>query len=477
MSSSDTSFSALREQHSALTYRSYSYRVTRDGLELTFELALEPNTIFTPRVVIHGVTQEMVDAIPEVELRTYVFHLGLAELPSYWKAACPPLVKIEAGSLSPDQIEWWHDLFIKGLGEFFFVNDIDPSQDDVLKIQAATSDQQPKASDMHQRSSREDYQRVLLPIGGGKDSAVTLDIMTQLLPKESLGAVLLNPTQAAIDITTVSGIEPIITISRTIDPKLLELNAQGYLNGHTPFSAYLAFLTVFVGRVFDYDAIAVSNERSANQGNIEFHGQNINHQYSKSFAFEQSFVSYASKFLASSPYYFSFLRPLYEVQIAQLFARSAKKESRYLESFRSCNRGHATNSWCGDCAKCLFAFVILYPFVDEDELVAAFGQNLFERDDLIPTAFDLVGKGPHKPLDCVGMYEESLAAYYLSYQKVKKDTKRLSTMLSEIYTKVIQKVNNIEQETQKILRGWDNEHGLPPRFEKMLREELFPNEE
>ncbi len=57
-------------------------------------------------------------------LRDMIFSLGMVELISYWKIACPPRVVVKAGALSQEQVGWWKNLYFNGLGEFFYVNQI-----------------------------------------------------------------------------------------------------------------------------------------------------------------------------------------------------------------------------------------------------------------------------------------------------------------------------------------------------------------
>ena len=112
---------------------------------------------------------------------------------------------------------------------------------------------------------------------------VTLELLKR--GEQDVIPFLLNPKKEQEEILKIAGLKnPIIAI-RTIDPRLLQLKGKGYLNGHTPFSAYLAFLSVLCATLFDIKYIALSNERSSNEGNVRYLGKTINHQYSKSFEF------------------------------------------------------------------------------------------------------------------------------------------------------------------------------------------------
>ena len=57
---------------------------------------------------------------------------------------------------------------------------------------------------------------------------------------------LINPTIAAKDSVHIAGYneEDIILIKRYLDPTLLKLNEEGFLNGHIPLSAEFAFISI-----------------------------------------------------------------------------------------------------------------------------------------------------------------------------------------------------------------------------------------
>jgi len=226
-------------------------------LHVAFEFAAPPKVHFRPTLIIHGVTKRDLDRVGEEVLDNLVFHLGMIELFSYWKATASPEIVIRAGSLSKEQETWWEDLLYKGMGQYFYENRIKFTTPNFVTIRAQKS----TPSVLY----KEDLlRRTLIPIGGGKDGIVTWE----LLKKESLDstAFVLNPTQTHKQIFRVGKMQKPITVTRTIDPTLLKLNQKGYLNGHTPFSAYLAFLTVFTAVLFDYRYIAFSNEQSSNEG-------------------------------------------------------------------------------------------------------------------------------------------------------------------------------------------------------------------
>jgi hypothetical protein len=191
-----------------------------------------------------------------------------------------------------------------------------------------------------------------------------------------------------------------VILHREIAPQLLELNKQNFLNGHTPFSAMLAFYTLLASYGTATRCIALSNESSANEPTIP--GTDINHQYSKSLEFEEYFRRYVKENMNDCAHYFSYLRPLNELQIAKKFAQYRQ----YHPVFKSCNVGSKENKWCCTCSKCLFACLILAPFLTDKELITIFGEDLLDKPEMQQYFDELCGLAPNKPFECVGTVAE-----------------------------------------------------------------------
>jgi hypothetical protein len=179
------------------------------------------------------------------------------------------------------------------MGEFFYVNQIDFRSPDYLKI-AARKPNGENTFQMH-AGHRRPARRSLVLVSGGKDSALALHALREA--GEEFNCLLLNPPPSAMVVAAIAGCTGPIIVRRTLDPRMLELNRQGYLNGHTPFSAYLAFLGLTGAVLFDYDRVVVSNERSSDEGNVRFLGAEINHQYPRP-AFETAMREYTRAYLA-----------------------------------------------------------------------------------------------------------------------------------------------------------------------------------
>ncbi len=387
-----TLYEILREKHPEFIYHSYTHDAQSNTFEYHFSMGehhFYPTWIF-PFSLPKGCDRALVDEI--------AFSLGMTELVSYWKSACPPVVKVECGYLSDWQKRWWKKLYFNGLSEFFYRNKIDADFESFMTIDTA---EQTKPALNSER--RNEMSGVLVPVGGGKDSVVTLELLKKY--GADITAYAINGRKAITGCIEAAGIEPSdnVCAKRTLDKTLLELNKQGYLNGHTPFSAIVAFSAVLCAAMRGQRYIALSNESSANEAYVD--GTEINHQYSKSTRFERDFREYCERSFGGyerCPEYFSLLRPWSEWQIAREFV----KYPQYFAVFQSCNLGGKTDIWCCDCAKCLYVYILLAAFLDDDRLTEIFGCNMLEKSELSAMFDGLVLDGEDKPFECVGTRDE-----------------------------------------------------------------------
>lgn len=445
---------SYRQRYPIFYYESYEIISEDNSLKLLFHYSTPPDLKFTAQTILRNVPSSW-QTLPAGVLENLVFHIGLIEALSYWKATCSPQIVIKAGGLDQTQIEWWKYLLLHGMREYFYVNQIDFTGSDFISISTTTSAPYPVYT-----ASLTD--RSLIPLGGGRDSALTAQILYDA--GKSLGCMLLNPIPSAYRIAQAVGCPEPIVIQRKIDPALLEVNRQGYLNGHTPFSACLAMLNALCLVLYDYKYIVIANERSSNEGNTIFLGEQINHQYSKSLDFEQRFNNYLRKYLVAEGHYFSFVRPLYELQIGQAFCQYPQ----LLPLFRSCNRNQKTDSWCGNCPKCLSVFITSYPFMDYERLITVFGSDYFENIAVMPIIRELAGQTEHKPFECVTTLAETLVSLSLSVKKCLHDGRKLPSVLELAVKEILFDTNEIDAMTTKLLTYDSSQQLMPVEFEEIL---------
>ena len=386
-----------------------------------------------------------------------IFHLGLAEMFSYWKLTCSPLIDISAGKLDNEQIRWWKDLLFKGMAQYFYENKIDFTPNNFINITTS-------GKDTISNLTQVDGEKVFIPIGGGKDSIVTLET---LVDSDLADAVLIiyPTTSHSTKVAKKSGVKNILTVLRTIDPQLIKLNTQGFLNGHIPYTNILFFISLISAYLNRYKNIVFSNEKSSDEENIKYLDKNINHQYSKTFAFENMFRKYNQEYL-SNINLFSFLRPLYDIQIAKIFSRYEK----YFEIVRSCNIGQQRGVWCCNCSKCLSTFILLFPFIGQQKIEKIFPHNLYEDGQLIPILDDLILEDRVKPFECVGTREELKVGLHLSFNLYQKG--KLPKLLSYAENKYFTGKDDTEFKAETILNNWDENNNLPKKFSKILKNEI-----
>ena len=474
----------LREQYPRFLYKGYETEEDSQSLKITYQFEIPGLSSFAPAWIFPKRQGDERRWCEDRQVREMIFSLGMVELVSYWKTACPPMVQVECGYLGKEQIAWWKDLYFNGLGEFFYVNKIEEaSPEDFMEIRCENGSGkdsgkgagngagngknglEPAGSSAMPLSAAAvvpSADDVLVPIGGGKDSVVTLELLRRAGKK--ITGYIINPRGATIHTAEKAALdgEHVICAKRTLDPNMLELNRQGYLNGHTPFSALVAFSSILAARLWGLSMIALSNESSANESTVQ--GSTVNHQYSKSFKFEQDFHWYQTHYLEGSAGYFSLLRPLSEFQIARYFAGQKK----YHSVFRSCNAGSKTDSWCGHCPKCLFVYLILSPFLSQNELEEIFGRNMLSDVDMKETLDQLIGIQEEKPFECVGSRDEINTAICLTIDHLARQGEHLPALLS--YYKTTDLYHQYRDREETYFSYFDEENLVPEDLAQVVRE-------
>jgi len=323
---------------------------------------------------------------------------------SYYKTYIPPEIVIRQGELDPAMADFFSKTYQRGLGEFWYVNKLDPRTPVTIP---ATTEQ--AVTPLHHTGNGQ-----LVAVGGGKDSLLTIELLRR--ENADLTTWSLGHRQQMTPLVERIGL-PHCWVERTWDPQLLALKDQDAYNGHIPISAIFGCVGVIVAILSGKRDIVVSNEQSANEPTLHYQGVAINHQYSKSQEFEEDFQQYLHHTFGDSIRYYSLLRPFSEIRIGELFAKVGF--DTYKDVFSSCNRAYVHNSthmsWCGECPKCAFVFMALTPFIPREQLEQVWGgKNLLLDPALEPLYRQLLGIEGDKPLECIGEIKESRAAMRLA---------------------------------------------------------------
>lgn len=447
-------FCEVREKYPKFIYNDYKIREEEDKLVIEYDFEIENLTKFNPRIEILKKNFKF-NKINSNEVKNIVFNLGMVEAISYFKSTCSPQFFIKCGKLDDFQENWFKKLYYLGLGEFRFINNIKVEQNKLVEFTSI-------GEDIDVKPNENKFTGCVIPVGGGKDSNVTMNLLKKY--KNDSLVFMIGGKKVSKDCAKVAGYaeEQIIEVKRIIDKNLLELNKKGFFNGHTPFSAIVAFISYLCSYMLEKKYIALSNEDSANETNVD--GENINHQYSKTIEFENDFREYAKKYLKADIEYFSMLRPISELQIAMLFSRIED----FHPIFKSCNVGSKSEPWmwCCDCPKCLFVYTILSPFLYKEKLINIFGEDLFEKEKLLKTFVELCGYGETKPFECVGTYSEIRFAISKTIENLEKQDKKLPYLL-EYYR------NNFELSKENLLEFYNENNNLPEEFAEILKDKLL----
>ena len=442
----------LREKYPEFLYKNYEIIEENNKIILKFCFEIPGLQIFNPTIEFDKKDFKINDINTNIA-KNIVFNIGMVEAISYFKATCSPKFIVECGGLDEEQIKWFEKLIYLGLGELRYVNNINIQENEFVKIEAKGKKLELEAPI--------NTKGILIPVGGGKDSNVTLDLLSKY--KEDINPIYMGKNEVPIDCAITAGYErkDIIVLKRNLDKNLIELNKQGFINGHTPFSALVAFTTYFISYLLGKKFIALSNEDSANESNVK--GENINHQYSKTIEFENDFRWYANKYLKQDINYFSMLRPISELQIGMLFSKIEK----YHKVFKSCNQGSKNEEWiwCNNCPKCLFVYIILSPFLYKEKLINIFGEDLYENKKLLQTFIELCGYGETKPFECVGTYSEVNWAI----SKTIKDIGDNDLPFLLKYYKENYPLDNLADDK---LTYFNDNNNVPEEFIKLLKERI-----
>ncbi|MCL7713387.1 UDP-N-acetyl-alpha-D-muramoyl-L-alanyl-L-glutamate epimerase [Stenotrophomonas mori] len=415
--------------------------------------AFDDGPEMTETVTVPGAPFPMEDARADAVQRALRL-LHLVAGVSYYKAAVPPRVAIDSYAVDAETAALVESIYLHGLGEFAYRNGLDLRGRFSLPVAAPLAPAQAVGLRRH----------ALVAIGGGKDSLVSIEALRKAAVAETITWI--GGSQLIRACAERTGL-PMLNIGRTLAPELFELNRQGAWNGHIPVTAVNSAIMVLAALVRGVDQVVFSNERSASYGSQIAGTGEVNHQWSKGWAFEKAFGEHVQRHVAADLHYYSLLRPLSELAVARQFARN----DYYDAHFSSCNRNfhilgeRPVNRWCGVCPKCHFVFLALAPFMPKTRLVRIFGRNLLDDAEQAGGFDALLEFQDHKPFECVGEGRESRAAMaaLATRPEWREDA------LVKRFANLIQPTLAADELRLEPLLGIDGEHRIPATLWERLR--------
>jgi hypothetical protein len=378
---------------------------------VTLEFAFAAGDLrFRPVVEITGLRPDEAGRAVTVTARRLVRALAIIEAFSYWKALCSPVIEVALPAPDAAELGWWQAFWPGAMGEFFYRNQIDYTAPEFLVIRGPAGGEDaggaPGAGGPPAPGGTAGPPLVLF--SGGKDSlALARVVSASAGPAAPVDFFLYNPGERLRGLAgSLASGGRLVQVRRAMLPELLRLNAAGHPNGHTPFSAYLAFAAMLTGYLRGSGPVMAGNSRSDDEPNVaSYLGRPVNHQWTKSYECETAVRAYRDRWLPGAPGYSSPLRPLYEVQI---IASLAGDVDAYLRT-ASCNRVPA-GGWCRSCAKCAWVFLATAALFGHDLAIRKTGADMFADPALSGVYQEMAGLAGVKPFECTGSEDEVRAA-------------------------------------------------------------------
>ncbi len=320
--------------------------------------------------------------------------LALAVSVSYLKATLPGRVELVGRPIGPAGHALLAALLTDGLAELALRAGLGPLDGTItLGPPPATPPSSPATADTRPGT--------LVTVGGGKDSALSLALAARNDPDVLALAVNARPPMERTAAWAEVGL---VRVERELDRELLALNDRGAINGHVPITAIVMAAASVAAALLGRGTVLVSNERSADAATRDVDGWRVNHQYSKSRAFER-LLGAALDEAGAGVRVVSLLRPLGELAVGRAVAR----EPGLVARTTSCNAAFALDGpgegWCGRCDKCRFVQLVLAPFTPRERLVADLGFDALD-DPAQVDGFARMLDPATKPFECVGTVAE-----------------------------------------------------------------------
>lgn len=398
---------------SSFTFGTYKIDAQRGIITFNYRVKFKYgiSKTFKDKLVFENVPKESWDKIPkdvlESTLQALLIILGI----NYWCAFPTKNINIEGFVLTKKQADFWDALYLNGLGEFFY--DMKMDFHDLISFPYDNSIKEPIAGRIKLK------ERALLLNGAGKDSILSAETLKELgVPFDFFA---FAPTPAHNKIASLVGSKT-IKVNRSRDPLLDWIMMYLGVSSSYPSVSTFTFVAVMLSELLGYNSIVFSNERSADFGNLNYLGLEVNHQWCKSSEAEKMVNDYIQSYITPDISTSSLLRKYSELEIVRRFVQYPK----YLNHVTSCNSYFwlprymqltMNNAyWCKRCPKCVFLFTCFTAFLPKEKVLEMFKEDLYTNRKLLPLFRQILGVEGFKPLDCVGEPEEMILAMHYAKQ-------------------------------------------------------------
>ncbi len=337
----------------------------------------------------------------------------------------------------------------ESLTEFRYLQGLDPSR--VIEV---TSDGAPLQPISYTPST----DSALMMNGGGKDSCVSAELLQAVgIPFTWFNA---HPIETRFRVIDRSGVPDQVSVDFHIDPAVRE--GRRYNWGVKPYLFTVLSISLMVAYLRGHRYLITGSEQSADDPNLIYKGVEVNHQVGKTYSFECFFNTLVSEAVMENVLHFSIARPFTDLRLAEMFSHFPQ----YYDVFFSCNRGMGTDEWCNDCHKCAFIFLALYPFMEHQEMVKIFGEDIVQKPAMRQHMLELVTEGI-KPWECVGSLGESrLALQYLLRKHPGLEDQNASPTWADMQA-ACSSLNEAE-EYEHSMKCFHTAHSIPPAYVEAL---------
>ncbi len=393
------------------TFGAYKINKKRSIVTFTYQVKFRfgITKTFTDKLYLKNIPKEAWEKIPEsvleATLQALLIMLGI----NYWCVFPTKNIRIKSFTLTKKQADFWNSLYLNGLGEFFY--DMKMDFRDLIAFPYNDSTFVPTASRF------ERPERALLLNGAGKDSILSAELLKASGTPFDFFA--FAPTPAHKRIGALVGAKT-ITVTRRRDKWMNEISALMGVSNAYPSVSTFTFVAVLLAELLGYNSIVFSNEKSADFGNFNYLGLEVNHQWCKSSEAEKMINDYIQRYITPDISTTSLLRKYSELEIVKQFVQYPQ----YLHDVTSCNNYFwlprfvqylkPSGYWCKKCAKCVFLFACFAAFLPKEKVVSIFEADLYADPKRIRMIKRILGLEGFKPLDCVGEPEEMILAMHLA---------------------------------------------------------------